>query len=426
MRIGFFTAIDGWGGSEVYLRSMILGVRARGHEPVLFGVSGTRLYNEIKQAGVECVAWKNAESVFASLRRDKCGTRNLEGGGGEGIPCASIRPLNRGKTVLLGLIPTWLKLLAGNMCEAAKLTHLFHEHRVDVMHVNVNGYETAGPACRCAGILSLAVYHNTFISEGYWFRRWLIRRNIRSYSHVCFVAPRSRDAWERGTGIGRARTSAIWNGVDVDRFHPRDRSYRQSASETLKIVSVGRLSYVKGYRFLLEAMHSLGDNRVRLELIGEGEQEGELRELAQGLSLDGCVTLVGNSERPEDYLRSADVFVLASVAHESCPLVIPEAMACGLPLITSDFGALPDMNIDGDTGLVVPAGDSAALAEAIRRLADDPELAAAMGDTARKRAVSTFSLDRMIRDTLDLYESLCSAADRNIKQKEARDGASRE
>ena len=166
---------------------------------------------------------------------------------------------------------------------------------------------------------------------------------------------------------------------------------------------------VKGYTCLLEAMRILGDDRISLELVGEGEQEEELRKLTHESSIEKQVTFAGHVEDPEGRLRAADVFVLVSVAHESCPLVIPEAMACGLPVITSDFGALPDMNVNGETGLVVPAGDSDALAESIRRLAADPDLAARMGQGARKRAEKEFDQSRMLADTIKLYQYLYAA-----------------
>ena len=330
---------------------------------------------------------------------------------------ASGRSQSGGKAVLLGLVPMWAKLLAGSLREVATLTRLFRAHRVDVMHVNVNGYETAGPACRLAGLVSLGVYHNTFIPESYWFRRWLIQGTIRSYTHVCCVAPRSRDAWQRGTRLHSSHLSAIWNGIDIDRFHSSGRRHREAAADPLRLISAGRLSVVKGYKFVLEALHRIKDQRVSLELLGDGEQEEELSAMTRRLSLEDRVTFGGHVEDPEAHLRAADVFILASVAHESCPLVIAEAMACGLPVITSDFGALPDMNLDGETGLVVPARDSASLAEAIRRLADDVELAARMGASARRRAESVFSQDRMITETVNLYESL------NKRRRHQRDAA---
>ena len=359
---------------------------------------------------------RNPSSLRYGETSAEIGTGNAEAGcrNGNGDPLTTRRLPGKCKAALLGLVPTWLKLQAGNMRDTAKLARLFREHPLDVMHVNVNGYETAGPACRRARIPSLGVYHNTFIPEEYWFRRWLIRQNIRSYAHVCCVAPRSRDMWQRATGIPSDRIAAVWNGIDLDRFHPRDRHIRANAAGSLKLISIGRLSSVKGYNFLVEAIRLLDDDRVSLELLGRGEQEEDLRSLTRRLSLEDRVTFVGHVEDVEVHLRAADAFVLVSVAHESCPLVIPEAMACGLPVITSDFGALPDMNIDGETGLVVPAGDSAALALAVRRLADDPALASRMGAAARRRAQELFSEDRMVSETMKLYESLAGRQRRRV------------
>ena len=114
----------------------------------------------------------------------------------------------------------------------------------------------------------------------------------------------------------------------------------------------------------------------------------------------------GHVENAEDCLQQADCFVLPSVSHESCPAVLAEAMASGLPLITSDFGPLAEVNLNGETGLVVPMHDPKALADAIRTLADAPKRCRDLGQAGRARAVEHFSRDAMIDKTLAIYESL--------------------
>jgi len=95
--------------------------------------------------------------------------------------------------------------------------------------------------------------------------------------------------------------------------------------------------------------------------------------------------------------------VLASVAFEACPFVLLEAMAASLPLVTSNFGALPEVNIDGETGFVTPMHDSLALASAIRRLMDNPPLALRMGQLGLQRVKVLYSREQMVRSALDVY-----------------------
>jgi len=89
--------------------------------------------------------------------------------------------------------------------------------------------------------------------------------------------------------------------------------------------------------------------------------------------------------------------------------VLAEAMASGLPIITSDFGPLPEINIDGETGIVVAAGDSAALAGAIRYLVDHPDQSMQFGRNGVKRAVECFSRERMVEAMLHIYRELVKA-----------------
>jgi glycosyltransferase involved in cell wall biosynthesis len=159
---------------------------------------------------------------------------------------------------------------------------------------------------------------------------------------------------------------------------------------------------MKGYRYLIEAMADLKDTAVSLDILGEGAEEAELRELAHSLGVESIVNFRGYIDNPVDYLKQADCFVLASVSHEGSPFVLAEAMAAGLPLITSDFGPLPEINIQNETGLVVPTGDSRALSKAIRRMQSDPDLTQGMGRAALKRATQ-YDQRQMVTKMMEIY-----------------------
>jgi glycosyltransferase involved in cell wall biosynthesis len=143
---------------------------------------------------------------------------------------------------------------------------------------------------------------------------------------------------------------------------------------------------------------------VCLRILGEGAQGAELTELISSLGLSERVRLLGHDDDVVRHLRESDVLVLPSVALESGPAVIPEAMAAGLPVVSSDFAPLAEMNQDGVTGFVVPAGDAGALASALRRLAADPQLRQSMGRAAHDRAKQCFRRRVMVTKTLALYE----------------------
>jgi glycosyltransferase involved in cell wall biosynthesis len=115
------------------------------------------------------------------------------------------------------------------------------------------------------------------------------------------------------------------------------------------------------------------------------------------------VTFTGHQEDVAPLYRGASCLVLPSVSHESFGIVIAEAMASGLPVITSDFGPLPEINVDGETGIVAPMGDTGALANAIRRLMEHPDDAERFGRNGMKRALERFSRQRTLEAMLRIY-----------------------
>lgn len=396
MRIGYFTSIEGWGGSETYLKSLMLGVRERGHKPLLFGVDGTRLWDEAKAAGIEAIAWYSVSKGNGSSPQGARAARSA----------ASVRFVKSVRRVARCLAPRCMRLLAGCAGEAKHLSRLFAVHPVDVMHVNVSGFEVAGLACRRVGIPTVAMNMITPPIERYWIRRWLMRHTLRRYDHVSSQSEYCTRTWAEMFGLDATSCSHVWNSPDVERFRPDPIVHVRRREDHFRIVSLGRLHPMKGYRYLVDAMAALNDKRASATVFGEGPLRKELESQIASLGLADSVQLPGYAEDPEVALRDADCFVLPSVSHESCPAVLAEAMASGLPLVTSDFGPLAEINSHGSTGLVVPARDPERLAQALVRLMNDPDLAVRMGNTGRRKAVESFSRELMIDKTLALYSEV--------------------
>jgi len=391
MHIGYFTSIEGWGGSETYLQSLICGVRERGHDVTLFGVDGTRLWQEMQACGVPCVA------TSGPAPRPNDASR--------GAP-AEARSSGNSAAKLRGFVPGWVKLWLGSMREVRGLAECFRAHRVDVMHVSVSGYEVAGLACRRVSIPTLAMNMVTPPDEPYWLRRRLMRHTQRRYDHVSSQSAFCTQRWACLAGLDAAHCSHVWNGADLSRYRPRTNGQVRRPESAFRLVSLGRLHPMKGYGTLIDAVCLLADSRARVTVYGEGAQRAGLEQKIEKNGLAGQIKLPGYSEDPAQVLREADAFVLPSVSHESCPAVLAQAMAAALPLITSDFGPLAEVNLHEQTGLVVPVGDPDALAAAIRRLADHPDQAARMAGRAHQRAATHFSLEHMIDRTLALYRSV--------------------
>jgi len=210
----------------------------------------------------------------------------------------------------------------------------------------------------------------------------------------------------------RDRCHVIPYGIDTAQFEQCDaeavRSIRQRFGERL-VVSVGRLVYYKGFEVLIRAMASV---RGKLVIVGDGPLRGELERLAAQLGVTENVVFAGeiNNASLTTYYHAADLFALASVARsEAFGIVQIEAMAAGLPVVnTSLDSGVPFVSIDGETGLTVPPGDPQALAAAINRLLDDDGLRQTLGQAGVRRAKREFSLDTMLRRTLQLYGSVAA------------------
>lgn len=156
----------------------------------------------------------------------------------------------------------------------------------------------------------------------------------------------------------------IPNGVALDEFEPR-----YHVRETLQVLCVSRLVARKGIRYLVEAARSVD---VELTIVGEGDREEALKRQAADLGLGDRVTFAGYvpHDRIGSYYEEADVFVLPSF-NEGMSNTMLEAMAAGLPVVTTDTGGTEEL-VDGN-GFVVPAGDAEAIANALAAYADDPD-----------------------------------------------------
>jgi colanic acid/amylovoran biosynthesis glycosyltransferase len=202
------------------------------------------------------------------------------------------------------------------------------------------------------------------------------------------------------------RIHRIYNGLDLTPFKRADFS-----STPPLIVAVGRLIAKKGFVDLLGACRLLKERgkSFRCEIIGEGPLEQELREDIAQLDLQDCVELPGAKPQHEirEHLAAATAFVLPSVIDpdggmDNLPTVIMEAMAAGLPVVSTSIGGIPEMVIQNETGFLVPPGDVAALAGAIECLLDAIGLARRFGERGFQRASELFSIEKNVRSLLAL------------------------
>lgn len=242
--------------------------------------------------------------------------------------------------------------------------------------------------------------------------RWTVA-TLRQASALVLLAPSQGAYLRREEGVGsrpwsRVREVVIPNGILLGcPPTPGDRARARVAlglpADAFVVGIVARLSAEKAHHVLFHAFATLSSSRpdARLVVIGGGDQEARLRELAAHLGIAGSVLFTGVRRDVPLLMPALDVACLSSM-HEAAPMTVIEAMAAALPVVATDCGALRDMISDGVEGYLVPVGDSERLASALIRLADDPALCARLGTAARRRAQTSFRIEH----TAAGYETL--------------------
>ena len=279
------------------------------------------------------------------------------------------------------------------------LACMFRRWQIDVVHTHderPNIY--AAPVARLAGVRR--VVHTRHGQRPRLTRRQmlLVRMASRLTDHfVCVSRDTARLSVEQGVPASRVRT--IWNGIDPGRF-----SYTGPRTGE-PIVTVARLSPEKGVEGLLRAAAlALREcPSLRFEIAGEGPCLPELKRLALQLGVSDRVQFLGQVRDVPGLLARASMFVLPSES-EGVALTLLEAMAKGLPVAATRVGGNCEVVVDGETGLLVPAGDAGALASAMLRLRD-PGTALAMGQAGRRRVERFFDVRRMVAAYESLYRT---------------------
>lgn len=202
--------------------------------------------------------------------------------------------------------------------------------------------------------------------------------------------------------------------IDAEFFDPlerRDTDVIGESERPLRILSVGRLEWVKGYEYAFQAVELLVKQQVPCEyrIIGDGEYLEALAFARYKMGLEGTIHFIGaqSSGEVKSHMLWADVFVHAAVSEGFCNAVL-EAQAMALPVVCTDAGGLPENVADGETGFVVPRRVSRALADKLSLLARKPNLRQQMGQAGRERVLARFRLDKQTVDFDNFFREVLS------------------
>ena len=354
----------GWGGQEIRVLTEARGVAREGHDVLLAAPAESRIHAEAARYGVAAVA----------------------------LPIARKGP--RGVVALRRLIAS---------------------RRFDVVntHSSTDTWLAALALLGRGGTPALVrTRHISAPMPGNAATRWLYNR---ATSRIVTTGEKVRTQVIGEVRADPARVTSIATGIDLERFQPRDRREARIAlglpPEAPILGIVATLRSWKGHAYLLEAFAGLQAKDALLLVVGDGPQREAIAAEAERLGIAARVRMAGDQADVAPWMNALDVFCLPSYANEGVPQALMQAMACGLPVVTTPVGSIEEIVTDGETGLLVPPRDAAALRGALAMLLADAGRRACLGGAAALRARERFGEARMVQRMIEVFRAAASRRD---------------
>ena len=339
----------GWGGQEVRVLEEAAGMLGRGHRVTLLCAREARIFEEA---------------------------------GRRGVPAAAL-PIARKSLRGLAAMRAWL---ARNRCDVLNS----HSSTDSWLAALALAGMRPRPALVRTRHISAPVPDN-------FATRWLYQSATR---RIVTTGERLREQLIRDYGFRPESIVSVPTGIDLARFAPADRAQaktRLGLDPALACIGiVATLRSWKGHRYLVEAFAGLKRKDARLLMIGDGPGWGNLKQQVAQAGLDARVLMPGNQEDVVQWLQAMDVFALPSYANEGVPQSLMQAMAAGVPVISTPVGSIDELVQHEKTGLIVPPQDADALRDAIERLLEDSGLGQRLAQWARDRVRLGYSREQML------------------------------
>jgi glycosyltransferase involved in cell wall biosynthesis len=275
----------------------------------------------------------------------------------------------------------------------------------DVVHLhNPTPTVYAGPAARLAGVPSIVSTRHSLVASP---RRLVVELKYAVAARFCDWVVGICDATTANLksmhSIPARKTVRVYNGAAPLQRAELD---RQPAKSGFTLLYVGRLEPVKDHALLLRAFRAALDSMpgLRLWMVGDGSERVMLERLAAELGIAEQVTFWGQQLDVAPYFSAADAFIMSSKS-EGLPISLLQAFSLGLPAIVTDVGGMAEVVRLANAGVAAPAGDSAAMAAAILKLAGSEDLRAQWSRNAREAFAAQFSLETMVDGYMSLYRN---------------------
>lgn len=321
---------------------------------------------------------------------------------------------DRGVTVAsLGMKPS-----APNPLVVRALARILQSFGTDILHSHMVKANLLGRlAANSAGTpVQISTAHNTV--EGGWWVKWAYRFTDSMADLTTNVSRKSVARYVEIGAVPPERITLVRNGLDLTPFEadPALRSkYRRELGldGTFVWIAVGRLAEQKDYANMLQAFSGLSETRpeVRLLIVGKGPEQAHIERQIHSARLVDRVQLLGQRADVPALLNASDAYVMSS-AWEGAPIVLLEAAASRLPIVTTDVGGNRELVDDGKSGLIVPPRNPVALQEAMMRIITaSTDQRAEMGRAGRRRTETEFGLDRILDQWEEIYFDLLRQKD---------------
>jgi len=349
MRILHTESSLGWGGQEIRVLTEARGVARRGHHVAIAAPAQSRIYAAAPDYGIERIELPIARKSLRGLSALR-----------SHLAATPYDVLNTHSST-----DSWLAAVAMRMLRDPPVL-------VRTRHVSVPVPNDPGT-------------------------RWLYRK---ATARVVTTGEALRLQLVRDNGLDPARVESIPTGIDASAYAalPQDEA-RRLVGLPLDVPIVGIVATLrswKGHRHLVDALAKVSNPHTMLAIVGDGPQREALERHVDAQGLVGRVRFAGQQRDVAPWLGALDVFALPSTANEGVPQALLQAMLAGVPCVTTAAGAIPEIARDGETALVVPPADPAAIASAIDRIFADRALGARLASAARTYVAPRFGLATML------------------------------
>ena len=249
----------------------------------------------------------------------------------------------------------------------------------------------------------------------YWIKKYCIVEIPLAHGSEFVIATsyRQRKIIHYNYFLPYRKIPLVLNGINTDLFRPNSNipfnygKYGIEQSEKI-VLAIARLVQDKGIQYIIQALSLVLKHvaNARLVIVGDGEYREPLDQLVRTLHLENNVTFTGFIELKElpAFLNVCSVFVNSTIRENGYDLTILEAMACEKPVIASDLGSIPDVIVHKQNGILLPPGDIYTLSKAVIELLRKSELSSRLGKAGRATIVEKFSLESMVKGTIEVYQ----------------------